>query len=105
MTRQLATAKHECSRASQCAAACCTLPCGSRVCSMLGCQGGDSVRVHRVDDELSCGQRLAELGIIEGAELTVLKQSDPVLLLSRETRIAIDRHTAARIEVAYAAAV
>lgn len=80
----------------------CPLPCGSRVCNMLGCRKGDSVRVHSVDAALSCCQRLAELGILEGCELTVLKQSEPLLLLARSGRIAIDRQTAARIEVAYA---
>lgn len=85
------------------AAAVCREPCGDRVCSMLGCQGGDSVRVHNVDAGLSCCGRLAELGIIEGAELVVLKQSEPLLVLARDSRIAIDRQTAARIEVAYAA--
>jgi Fe2+ transport system protein FeoA len=86
------------------AAAVCREPCGDRVCSMLGCQGGDSVRVHSVDSGLSCCGRLAELGIIEGAELLVLKQSEPMLVLTRDSRIAIDRQTAARIEVSYASA-
>jgi Fe2+ transport system protein FeoA len=69
---------------------------------MLGCQKGDSVRVTSVDNQLPCCQRLAELGILEGCELTVLKQSEPLLVLTRESRIAIDRQTAARIEVSYA---
>jgi Fe2+ transport system protein FeoA len=71
---------------------------------MLGCQRGDSVRVHSVDAGLTCCQRLAELGIMEGAELTVLKQSEPLLVVTRDSRIAIDRQTAARIEVSYAPA-
>jgi len=83
-------------------AALCHEPCGERVCSILGCQRGDKVCVTNVDAQLSCSQRLAELGILAGAELTVLKQSEPLLVLTRDSRIAIDRQTAARIEVSYA---
>lgn len=69
---------------------------------MLGCRKGDSVRVTCVDEHLPCCQRLAELGILAGSELTVLKQSEPLLVLAHDSRIAIDRQTAARIEVSYA---
>jgi Fe2+ transport system protein FeoA len=79
----------------------CTRPCGSPICCILGCRGKEPLRIHRVDDELQCRQRLAELGIVEGEQVMVLKQSDPLLLLARDTRIAIDRATASRIEVAY----
>lgn len=89
--------------AEECEGTACAQPCASRVCSMLGCRMGDSVRVTSVDGALPCCQRLAELGIHEGCELTVLKQSEPLLVLARDSRIAIDRQTAARIEVAYAA--
>lgn len=74
------------------------------MCCILGCRGKEALRIHKVDDNLQCRQRLAELGLVEGAEVMVLKHSDPLLLLSRDTRIAIDRATAARIEVSYAPA-
>jgi Fe2+ transport system protein FeoA len=98
---RLGDGKKECPGIDGCDSPCCTRPCGSPVCCILGCRHKETVRIHKVDDELQCRQRLAELGIVEGEEVMVLKHSDPLLLLARDTRIAIDRATAARIEVAY----
>ena len=67
--------------------------------SFLDCCADQAVLIKRVPSELSCAQRLRELGIIEGAQVTVIRCADPVLLLVKDSRIAIDRQTAALIEV------
>jgi Fe2+ transport system protein FeoA len=46
--------------------------------------------------------RLRELGVIEGSQVFVLKNGDPLLLLVKGTRLAVDRELAARIEVRHA---
>ncbi len=67
--------------------------------TFLDCAAHQAVLVKRVPSMLNCAQRLRELGIFEGAHVTVIRCSDPVLLLVKESRIAIDRRTAAHIEV------
>jgi Fe2+ transport system protein FeoA len=63
------------------------------------------VVVKRIPPELECGPRLRELGILEGASLTLLRRSNPVLVLVKDSRIALDPATACAIEVALEAAV
>jgi Fe2+ transport system protein FeoA len=67
--------------------------------NLLACPAGATVRVDRLNPDLECAQRLRELGIVEGAEITVLRRSDPLLIVAKESRIAIDLATAERIEV------
>jgi Fe2+ transport system protein FeoA len=57
------------------------------------------VVVDRIDPGVTCAPRLRELGIMEGMPLVVLRHSDPLVLLTEESRIAIDLHTADCIEV------
>lgn len=63
------------------------------------CVGGERVVVLRVSAELACATRLRELGILEGETVLVLRQSDPVVILAQDSRIAIDTRTAEGIEV------
>ncbi len=63
------------------------------------CAAGALVRIERMPSELDCAQRLRELGIVEGADVLVLRRSDPLLVLAKESRIAIDLSTAGQIEV------
>jgi Fe2+ transport system protein FeoA len=67
--------------------------------SLLACEAGAQLRIERIPSALECAQRLRELGIVEGAEIMVLRRSDPLLVLAKESRIAIDLETAKRIEV------
>ncbi|MDQ3023997.1 MAG: ferrous iron transport protein A, partial [bacterium] len=67
--------------------------------SLLACDTGALVRIERIPPELSCAQRLRELGIVEGAEILLLRRSDPLLVIAKESRIAIDLATAKLIEV------
>ena len=67
--------------------------------SLLDCQAGALLRIERIPGEMDCAQRLRELGIVEGAELLLLRHSDPLLVLAKESRIAIDLVTARQIEV------
>ena len=60
---------------------------------------GDEVAILRIADELRSAPRLRELGLLEGARVVVLRASDPLLLLVQDGRIAVDRQTAAGIEV------
>ena len=69
------------------------------ITSLLGCAAGALVRIERIPSELACAQRLRELGIVEGAEILVLRRSDPRLVLAKESRIAVDLATARVIEV------
>jgi Fe2+ transport system protein FeoA len=71
----------------------------SQAVSLLDCAAGATVWVDRIPAELACAQRLRELGIVEGAELMILRHSDPLLVLAKESRIAIDLITARAIEV------
>jgi Fe2+ transport system protein FeoA len=66
---------------------------------LLACSAGALVQIERLPTELGCAQRLRELGIVEGAEVLLLRRSDPLLLLAKESRIAIDLVTASQIEV------
>jgi Fe2+ transport system protein FeoA len=63
------------------------------------CRAGELVVIARIAPDLACGPRLRELGIIEGAAVLVLRQSDPLLLLAQDSRIAIDQLTAEGIQV------
>lgn len=66
---------------------------------LVDCCQGESVTVVSLDPSLSLGQRLRELGLIEGSQLVLLKQSDPLLILVKESRIALDPKTAKGIKV------
>ena len=68
-------------------------------CSLGECEAGDRVVVACIDTQVSCAPRLRELGIMEGMPLLVLRKSDPLLVLTEESRIAIDQRTADCIEV------
>jgi Fe2+ transport system protein FeoA len=39
------------------------------------------------------------LGILEGSQVIVLRAGDPLMLLAKDTRIAVDPDTAAGVEV------
>ena len=67
--------------------------------SLCECDAGDQVVVDRIAPEVSRATRLRELGIMEGMPLLVLRKSDPLLLLTEESRIAIDLRTAGCIAV------
>jgi len=61
---------------------------------------GQHARLLHVDTRLAQARRLAELGLIPGAELTVLQNGNgPVLLAVRETRIALGRRMAHQLNV------
>lgn len=60
---------------------------------------GTRVRIKRIPPGLSCAQRLRELGLVEGAEVLLLRRSDPVLLALLDSRIAIERSVADALEV------
>lgn len=68
-------------------------------CSLCQCEAGDQVVVDRIDPEVTCATRLRELGIMEGMPLLVLRKSDPLVLMTEESRIAIDLRTADCIAV------
>lgn len=59
----------------------------------------ESAVIRRIVPGVACAARLRELGIMEGASVLVLKQSNPLLLLAQDSRIAIDPATAGGIEV------
>ena len=67
--------------------------------SLLDCHAGALLRIERIPAEMECAQRLRELGIVEGAEILLLRHSDPLLVIAKESRIAIDLITAREIEV------
>ena len=81
---------------------------GGRICrervdstlTLLDCWPGDLVTVTRIAPWVTCAARLRELGILEGSQVVVLRTSDPLLLLAKDTRIAVDLGTAAGVEVA-----
>ena len=51
-------------------------------CSLRQCEAGDHVVVDHIDPGVTCAPRLRELGIMEGMPLVVLRQSDPLVLLT-----------------------
>ena len=67
--------------------------------SLLDCSAGALLRIEHIPPEMECAQRLRELGIVEGAEVLLLRHSDPLLVIAKESRIAIDLVTAKQIEV------
>lgn len=67
--------------------------------NLCDCRPGEEALVSRIPRSLHCAQRLRELGIVEGEVVLLLKQSDPLLLLAKDSRIALDRATACQIEV------
>ena len=72
---------------------------GDSTCPLVDCCSGESLIIASVESSLGCGQRLRELGLVEGAEVLLLKHSDPVLLLVKDSRIAIDPKTAGCVRV------
>lgn len=67
--------------------------------NLKDCTAGESVTICSMSPRLSCAQRLRELGLVEGSSVLLLKQEDPVLLLVKDSRIAIDPSTAQEITV------
>lgn len=67
--------------------------------NLRGCHAGETVVIERIEPDVSCAPRLRELGLIEGSVVLVLRCTDPLLLLSQDSRIAIDLATAERIQV------
>jgi Fe2+ transport system protein FeoA len=67
--------------------------------SLSDCLSGQALEVLDLAPKLSCAQRLRELGIIEGAQIKLLRRSDPFVVLAMECRIAIDLTAARRIKV------
>ena len=72
-----------------------------RATNLCDCRPGTTVRVRLIPRSLACAQRLRELGIVEGEVVMLLRQSDPILLLAKQSRIALDRATARQIEVSH----
>ncbi len=66
---------------------------------LADCCQGETVTVVSVDPGLIMGQRLRELGLIEGSQVILLRQADPLLILVKESRIALDPKTAIGIMV------
>jgi Fe2+ transport system protein FeoA len=71
--------------------------CGRRL--LTDCIEGQSLTVLTIDQDLSCAQRLRELGILEGTHIMLMRRTDPILVLAKDSRIAIDVHAARRVEV------
>lgn len=67
--------------------------------NLKDCTAGETVTICSISPRLSCAQRLRELGLVEGSSVLLLKQEDPVLLLVKDSRIAIDPSTAREITV------
>ena len=67
--------------------------------TLLSCPLRTEVTIRRLGCQHGCGQRLRELGIVEGARLTVLRRSDPLVLMVKDVRIALDPATAGCIEI------
>ncbi|MBI5834284.1 MAG: ferrous iron transport protein A [Armatimonadetes bacterium] len=63
---------------------------------------GSLVRIARVQTSAEDSGRLRELGVYEGAEVTVLTQGDPVVLSIAGTRFAICRRCACLVAAALA---
>jgi Fe2+ transport system protein FeoA len=67
--------------------------------NLKDCLPGSTVTVCSISPDLGCAQRLRELGIVEGSQVLLIKQEDPVLLVVKDSRIAIDPSTARQITV------
>jgi Fe2+ transport system protein FeoA len=67
--------------------------------NLRGCRAGETVVIEQIEPDVSCAPRLRELGLIEGSVVLVLRCTDPLLLLSQDSRIAIDLATAEQIQV------
>ena len=80
-------------------------PCGrwphAKGPTLLDCECGDRVIVDHIGTDIGCAQRLRELGILEGAELVLLGCGDPLVVLAKDSRIAIDPSAAAWINISY----
>jgi len=67
--------------------------------NLRDCRPGETVVIERIEPDVACAPRLRELGLIEGSVVLVLRCTDPLLLLSQDSRIAIDLATAEQIQV------
>jgi Fe2+ transport system protein FeoA len=63
------------------------------------CVEGMEVLVTDVPLRTCCQQRLRELGIIEGENVRLLTGHDPVVVLAKDSRIALERSMARQIHV------
>lgn len=73
--------------------------CVHKASSLLDCPARSWAEIGFIAEDCSCAQRLRELGALDGVKVYIIKRSDPMLILVGDTRIAIDRETAARIIV------
>ena len=71
--------------------------CVHRSPSLLDCPARSWAEISSITDDCRCAPRLRELGALDGVKVYIIKRSDPMLILVGDTRIAIDRETAARI--------
>jgi len=67
--------------------------------NLKDCLPGATVTICSINPGLGCAQRLRELGLVEGSHVLLMKQEDPVLLMVKDSRIAIDPATARQITV------
>jgi Fe2+ transport system protein FeoA len=67
--------------------------------SLRDSRAGSELLIVSISHELDCELRLRELGLQDGSAIRVLSCGDPFLILSGDTRLALDRELAACIEV------
>jgi Fe2+ transport system protein FeoA len=72
---------------------------GGGALQLADCRAGQTLEVLSLAAKLNCAQRLRELGIVEGAQITLLRRSDPFVVLALDSRIAIDVSAAQCIKV------
>lgn len=65
--------------------------------SMVGV--GRKVRLQKIDAGRKLIHRLTELGLTPGVELTIIQDSGPLLLAVRDSRVAIGRGMAHKMQV------
>jgi len=67
--------------------------------ALLSLKAGDRGRVLQIDAEASLQRRLQELGLVAGAEISVLRINGSVLCQISSSRFGIDRAIAERVKV------
>lgn len=72
---------------------------GALAGTLAAARGRSRVRVVRVAGPPRLVQRLAALGIVPGAALTVERGSDPTMVEVGHTRVVVDRDVAAAVVV------
>jgi Fe2+ transport system protein FeoA len=61
---------------------------------------GQKVRLQSIDAGRKLTHRLTELGLTPGVELTIIQDSGPLLLAVRDSRVAVGRGMAHKMQVA-----